>query len=620
MQIRGHEVIQLNKFNGRWNRGQDDVVPPDHAISEQNCEFENGGVRSRRGFNQETTIGSKNILRAHHTPLGILYLATDKKLYNHSVSDVTAIKDWSALTITDFDCVTINNRAYITPIAQAQTEGYPSEFVYVYDGANFRKAAGDYPANAATFAAAASAGAGIVDKGNYVTTVVFETDSGYITGADDNFLLYAAPVNKKITYTNIPTGPTGTAARWILISKVFHKAYSGNFRDYEMFFGVRLAGNVATTVDFNDYSNNLARSADYLFDQLENIPASLGLTTYNGSMVSWAESATNGIVRVSATGEPESFSSVDGFLNLDETDFDFIGITNCIEHRGQLYIIYWNKTKATASNGQEPTSWPIVDIDKTVGSYSHYGISKAVDSEGSFVDFFLLFSTDGLRIYDGAYSPVPLTYKIADDFTIDELTNLTTQVVILSDLHLIFVYSNTFLFVGNYTEGVDSKNIKWSKWDSNYGFMNGIILTDNGAEGFLTVMATFNGKTAMYSLPIRFPSINLFDATATAIDSYYETSYLPPESAGQRNHYDALRAKVTGSGTLAITVTDRTGNVTTPTGFTLATTQGTELERRFDVKAERVKVKVRTSGSTTAYWILNSLNLLVKALGNVLPS
>lgn len=634
-----HESITVNQFGGRFNRGNDDVVPLSHALTEQNNRFTHDGIETREGSSLSITLA--NILRVHlYRKVGaadrFLILTTGGTIFDSAVSIVVPIL--TVATMTDFSCHVMFDRAYITP--HDGNKGITAESLYVYTGSGVaRAAAGAVPAGGGGFAAAASAGAGIVDKGNYVITVVYETDTGFITSAENNFILYAAPATKKIDLTNIPIGPAYVSARRILISKVFQKAYSGNTDDYKMYFAPngRIGDNTATTLTLNFYSNDLLDSAEYLFDQLATIPAFLGLAEYSGRLVGWSEtpsvpsggggglgtaSTANipyGLVRISKSGHPESFSTVDGYV-LPPVDGGYTRA--CVAYRGNLNIHKSQRAYSTTDNGKTPAEWDVIDLDRGKGTEVH-GISKVLDTYGNTMDIYLIADRQGLLKFNGNFAGDPLTWKIQDDWDRINQANFHKLQILLDPINK-YIYVNApldssttcnYVFVGDYKNGLDPQNIRWSIWAFPINPVAILLSID-----FTTKAAKFYfGSTNIYVLVA--PTLpNLRNDFGNAIDSYYETSLVPRDSGGHRHHYAGLRIRAIGTGTLNITVRGEDSVETlTPTTITLSETPGKEFESKFNFKSTRAAFKFRVNSSPFDYYKINTIRIYINKLWRSFP-
>src|SRR5918996_4147747 len=178
--MRDHEPIIIDKFNGLWNRGENEVVPQDHFTDCNNIDFIEGGIKTRDGL--DTYRGAANVVRIYNytTQDGptLLFLTGNGEIY-HSISP--SVTHGPILTIeemTDFGFVAFAGRAYITPCNGIT--GLEDEFVYVYkgDGTVARKAAGGGPISAPTVT---DSGSGNIEAGYHVFGVAFETDTGFIT-------------------------------------------------------------------------------------------------------------------------------------------------------------------------------------------------------------------------------------------------------------------------------------------------------------------------------------------------------------------------------------------------------------------------------------------------------
>jgi len=635
MSVRDHNQIVIRDFKGRWKRGQPESCPIDHAIDEVNCIFTKNGLEPRPGITQLSSItASHNIVRmqVYHRNDGdrILALDTVGNIFDTGAS-IPLSPVYTDAAITDFAVHSMFNRAFITP--QNLKTGINGKNLIVYSGNGGARLAGGAPPGVAAGFAAASAGAGNgPDAGNIIFSVVFETDTGFITQALNNFILYNSPGGLQVTISNIPTGGGTVVARRIIATRVFQTAYSGRYRDYAYFFvpGGRIADNVTTSITLNFFSNDLVSDSTYLLDIIQNPPAFLGLNEYNGALVGWGENANPHLLRVSISGNPESFSSTSGLLQIAPGDFASIvglstdqgGLKNCVPMNGNLYLHKSVRTYYVRDDGSgQASNWSPIEIDKGIGA-ELFSTSKVMDTEGSNVGQYLVGSPGGIYLFNGSFNPQPLTYKIQDDWdSIVPQDRAYTNIVIDSVAKRVYITGkfrtqpNTqsgkmCIMMGDFSEGLDPQSIKWSYWvsgitiDSLIGFLPG---PDNpGSDGTLAIYISTNTTNLFYSLNMQH-SVTLGDyadfssGTPYVYPMNYSIPYIEGDGEGGICHLSNIRIRATlfnagPSPGLALRLQEMDKTLTqNPNQFNLVTTVGKEYERLANFKAMKPSLQISTN-------------------------
>lgn len=275
----------------------------------------------------------------------------------------------------------------------------------------------------------ANGAAGKVEAGRHLWAVAYETESGFITRpGPTSWTLFRNTGKKKINISAIPIGPSNIVARHILASKLILKYNKKNFNqiDHELFFipNGRVDDNTATTLTVDFFDSELLSSADYLNDQLEEIPAFSDIVFYNGKMVGCGENYAPYVVRASKTGAPESFDQTSGFSNvypddapLDQPNKLSNGVTSVVLFRGSLMLIKQTKTYITRDNGSDISTWRIDLVDASIGC-SAFGYDIINNFGGPGQDYVLVAHESGIRLFDGTYRDLPLTYKVRDLYTL----------------------------------------------------------------------------------------------------------------------------------------------------------------------------------------------------------
>lgn len=471
MAYRDHNAIVIEQFNGLFDRGDEDTVPLDHFSDCENIQFVHEGFTTRDGLDTYRAI--QNPVRIYNYVMqkgeSLLILDTTGKIW-HSVNETTAHLILTIPEMTDFGFVSYAGRAYITPFKTETNEigvnyqrGLAGESVYVYkgDGTPARKAGGTAPIG--TLSVIAS-GAGHVDMGIHILGVAYETDTGFITQIT-GFAQVTTDGSQAIAVSNIPIAPAGSnvvARRLVSTYAIDPAIYSGDLKGYQFFFIKRIPDNTTTSITLDYYDSELLSDASHLLDILATIPAGVGLTTYHNRLVSYTEHDNISLLRVSYVGEPEAMDAVSGILIFP---LDGNPITNAQEYRDVLYVFKKTRTAGWTDTGDVPTTWPFSWLDQGIGASVH-GIANVLDSGGVNIDFLLIVDYSGLMLFNGAYARPELSWKIRDlwfglarnDFAnIQIMNDSLTQVVYIT-------LPNKEMFYMDYTNGLDSENVKWTKW------------------------------------------------------------------------------------------------------------------------------------------------------------
>jgi len=479
--MRDQAEFVVDDFRGYWDRTA--LYPKGYGQAYNDCRFKDGTVYVREPVDQTFSLaaltfgGAESIkrifpFRLSSAPFTVRYLV-------HTYDGVTGrIRDTGAgapatpilskAGMQDFWLQILFDRAYITPNGAAR--GLASEFVYVYDPSKTttaRKAAGLKPA---TFLTPAVGAAGNCTPGFHLVTYAHETDSGFVTKyTTPAGVTVPAGTPSIITLTGVAVGPTGTVARRILMTK-FITNYDGNPDHYEFFFAGTINDNVTTTGNINLYDTQLVSSGAYLLDQLEEIPAALGIGQYLGSMTTWndATDANDSLVRISKKGEPESFPATDGYLIAGKGEGG--RIQNCREYRGTLYIFKGRRTyNAQATDGPAST-WPVNTVDDNKGT-TKLGIAEVVDATGNSLDFLLIECLDGLYPFDGKYPDIPLTYALENSMRLTYSKNSgKTHLCVDPVTKRIFIAFGSDATTGyhlwsvDYSQGLTYEKVRWARW------------------------------------------------------------------------------------------------------------------------------------------------------------
>ena len=470
---RDHQPVALETFNGWWNRNEE-AAPPDHFTDAENIQFFHSGFRTRDGLN--TYLGIGRVLRLYTYTMqegeSLLILVEGGIIYHAIPGDPDTNTDdiiygpiLTIPTMTDFAYVAYAGRAYISP-HNGET-GLENEFLYLYegDGIAARKAGGAAPISAPVVAIGA---AGHVEPGVHIIGVVYETNSGFLTAISPLVAITVAdPGEITLNITNVPVSPSSTVvARHIVASQAIDpELYTGNLEGYQLFFvpDGKIDNNTATSINVSFYDAELLDDAWHLLDLFEDIPAGVGLNTYHGRLVSWGEFGEDkSLIRVSYNGEPEAHDQVDGMVILP---LDGKPVTYCQEFRDVLYGFKETRTYAINDNGDSPSSWPVTVIDQGIGCSVH-GMATVLDSGGVNIDYLIVVDFSGVMLFNGSYLRPELSWKIRDYWLAISRTFFLDMQIYNDSLNqvLYITLPDKRMLIGDYSELLDPKEIKWAKW------------------------------------------------------------------------------------------------------------------------------------------------------------
>lgn len=476
MNYEGHVPVTIDKFQGLYQRGDDDNCPLDHFTDGDNYDFMGDDVvlpRPGIGISQEVAVPLENIKRLYNFPtatantiLALTVDGADGNIY-HVVNSTTVFLILTITGMTDFAFVPYAGRAYITPFTSFVTgdlnieKGLDNEFLYVYkgDGTTARKAAGATPAGVMT---AANGAAGNTDAGLHIFAVVGETDTGYLS-PPTGFVNFTTSANNSVSFSTIPVF---TGAQWIkrhIVATLVIPTYDGNQQGYQFFFipEATINDNITTVLNnISFFDEELIDDASHLLDNYSEIPAGAVLGMYRDRLCLATTFDDISIILVSAKGEPEAISQIDGLLIAFP---DSNPITNLQEMRDVLYVFKRSKTIAYIDNGEEPSSWDGNIIDNAIGCPVH-GIATVLDSGGTTIDYLIVTSYSGVIIFNGKYFMPELSWKIEKLWKDLDRNEFRTIQIINAPIQkwIVIVLPTGNLLIGNYANGMDYKKIRWA--------------------------------------------------------------------------------------------------------------------------------------------------------------
>lgn len=478
--MRDHKPIILDKFNGLYDRGDPEQTPLDHASDTLNCQSVGSSsfkTRDGIGRTQDVAAPLANILRIYNYPTAdkntILVLTAGGNIY-HVVDSTTIFGPILTIPLmTDFAFVPYSGRAYISPFGTAlvsglnRETGLVNEYLYVYkgDGTPARRAGGAKPTTNITVALGTT---GLTDAGLHIFGYVYETDTGYLS-PPGGLVAFTTTANQAVDFSTVANSPdTFVTKKHIVASKVI-QSYNGDVTGYQLFFipGADIPNNVTTTLaGISFFDIDLLSDASHLLDNFDKIPAGVKLTTYHNRLVTMGEHDNISVARVSAVGEPEAISQVDGLLLVPP---DGNPLTNGEELRDVFYIMKRNKTVSYVDNGDEPATWPLTNIDNGMGCGVH-GVATVLDSGSANIDYLVVGSYKGVCLFNGRYILPELTFKVQHRWNTQDFKNNFRRVQIVNDSvlqHLYIVTTDRDVLHADYSNGFDPKNIRWWPWTFN---------------------------------------------------------------------------------------------------------------------------------------------------------
>jgi hypothetical protein len=586
--MRDHDPIIIRDFLGIFDREDDDSVPPGFFKDSRNIRFLTGGIKSREGTTLDISIASVKrmaVYRRIGEAQRLLLLNGAGQLFD-STNLVTPVLTIAAMS--DFSVEVMFNRAYITP--HNGITGLPGEKVYVYDGAGVARPAAGLPPSIGNITVGDSLDSGNCEVGTKVFAVCYETTSGYLT-KPAGFKAFSPAGGKSLIASTLPIGPSWVAAR-VLVSTKSILNFNGDFTNQEYFIvpGGRVGNNVSTSVEVSFFDADLQESADYLMDQLPEIPAGVGLRNYRGRLCVWGEDANPSIVRVSVAGQPESFDAVEGFVTVNPGDSGG-GVLNCVVYRKQLLCMKQERTYVTLDTGDNGAFWDVDDVDPSIGTSCH-GIARIREFGDTTEDRLFVASKQGLQLFNGTYSDAVVTFDIDNLWArITQAYFHTIECVVDPLQFLVFcavpldgATSPNAILVGDYQEGMDK--FKWTVWS----FPNNattIVVDVNFADKVSALK--FGSVTGnVYKL-----NTGATDDFGNAIVSYVRFGHLPVDDDGKVWHFTGIRVRARGNGNLdpAVYGLDDVQTLTPPS-VVLSASPGRELFRGFNFVNERCSVKL----------------------------
>jgi hypothetical protein len=407
-----------------------------------------------------------------------------------------------------------------------------------------------------------------------------------------------------ITLTGIPTGPTGTVARLILGTT------SGGT---EMFFIPNVPGsqseiddNSTTTCTVDFFDTDLVASADYLFDNLEYIPAGGGMCKYRGRICIGGPyfPGTEERVILSNVGDYETFNYVSGYVQV-QTENDGNVVTCPYVLRDVLYMAKLTGTFSTIDNGGDPSTWAVSVVDDILGCYllGCTAFTQSQQTASDTGDILAFAHPSGFYIFDGVMRRPELSWKIQSFWDMISFENFfrvqcahdpwNKRFYIIAPVGINQTDPNTFMMC-DYSNGRDKDSVRWYIWTFPFTVSClGMLYYNSMNEPFpastlytLKLGSIQSGKTGLWALDPLFT-----DDSGTFIASYYVPGPITFDLGGL-NFFKLLNFRAWGTGTLDLTLAQEDGqNTVNPPSLNLSAMPGRELQRQINFTNEKMTLK-----------------------------
>lgn len=362
---------------------------------------------------------------------------------------------------------TINTAYVSTQLIEKGMSGQPV-YVYAGDGTNARPAAGAGLPNTPAMTVGYGSG-GFMDLGIHIFGIVTQTKSGY-NAPPGALTLFNVAFSNSLSFGNIPTSGDPNVVSRLLVSTIAIPAaqYNGNLSGYQFFFvpGAVINNNTDTFLNnISFYDSELLQDASQLLDNYTTIPAGAVLSVYHNRLIVATTATDISLALVSQPGQPEAIDQISGLIIVP---LDGNPITNAQEFRDVLYMFKRTRTSAYADNGGDPSSWVELVIDTALGTSVH-GVATSLDSGKSAIDNLIVATFQGISLFNGKYTTPELTWKIIAFWQQLNQNNFNLIQIVNEPItkKLYAVLPNRQILMGDYNNGMDYKNIRWSPWTFN---------------------------------------------------------------------------------------------------------------------------------------------------------
>ena len=286
MSVETFSPLQLTKF-GSWMTLLDPSdVPPGTSPDARDVEFFPGGVRTRPGlvsvFPALGGLPPVNGLKTYITTNlveRLLVLDSSGALHKEISPGVLSLVSGVISPGLFFASATYFGREYLAFSAGTRGGDLPRQ----YDDTFFDRVSQTGPAEGP--GVADSANAGSISPGAHQCAVIFVTRQGFWT-APSPPVAWTAGGNKKVSVTNIPTGPANVIQRLL----AFTGAGSASFFHVPATMTINDNASTSFEVDFTDDILLAGASVDNLFANIE-LPQQLGVIAYSDRLFWWGERA-----------------------------------------------------------------------------------------------------------------------------------------------------------------------------------------------------------------------------------------------------------------------------------------------------------------------------------------
>ena len=611
----------LTGFNGMYRRGAFTSCPPDHLTDCYNCIFPG---ESQVTLRETATV--QNSLTAGRTVIDfaiaqlsggacLLTLNSNGTFYNETVGPTslgTFVGADSFVALNSF------GRTFISFKADGRALSGGLLYFLANPGTSLQAAATARPITTPTLTEPV---AGIVEIGDHNIAVCYETATGYLS-PPCIFATIASSGGKNIHLASVPVSGAGNVvARVIVASKS---------NETEMYFipGVqgRIPNNSATTADIDFYNSDLSTSADYLYDLMESVPACSAMRFYSGRLILIGQTTTPDTILISEKSDPESFNTVSGYVNLPVDN----GLNSCSSGailRDTLYVMKPAGTWAIQDNGDVPNTWAVSQVDTGLGAYENGVSTFASALSGQDVhDTAFVLHRQGLLMFNGSYSAVPLTWKIEDIWQRVDSQYLH-RAQIAHDIRRKRVYiaapldppvsvglevtpsasnKNRVILMMDYSNGLSPTTVKWTIWYSTAWApisrmaMESFTTSYTGSPIVVYQLAVCNETKIIFKfvpMSVYYPSADVNAAgTPVSINQYIYTSLVGTNQGV--DVFTMLDLSILGHGTIGIAVTDKRRNVAaiSYTGFNLTAYVGVgaavNLQRLINFQSEAMQIRI----------------------------
>lgn len=609
-----HTPVEIKEFKGLWANGKHDTTPHGYmqdclnvAIPSIDEVFTRFGVSS---IYVKPNIRRTFFYKRLNETSRYLVLDTAGNFFD----SLFAVPLISNAQFEDFSVVNINNRAYIT--FHNRIRGFGSVYVYQGDG-TIRLAAGT-PPSAFVLSVVTSANSGHIEEGTHLFAISFETNTGFITApGPEIFTVYEAPGGFKAIVSNIPIGPAGTVARWVIATQV-QPDFDGNQLSPEYFFAHRIPDNTTTSVEVDFYDSELYVSADYLFDLMPTIPAGTFIFSYQDRLTLGGFDNPAHSVLSSKQRDYESFDTTLSRLIIDPSDAQS-GCTNGLQFRNSMIITKGNRSYIAQGILENPSDWPVDSLDPGVGTQC-FGIAQYIDAKGGTTERFFQADGSGIFLFESAiYKRNEFTYNIADiwkrvtrtAFNKVQLALDVENQVLYAAVPLDGATEVSHLLTGYFSDAtsnyalIDAKKVRWTI--NTFQQRPSSILVDVDLGG----RATFKYGSMDGDIHEQIPFQYLDNGIK--IDSFVHFGPMQL-MAGWVHHYSKLHFRIWGQGLLDLVIAgeDNSLQQTIPNAFDLSLLPGREFSRKINFMNEKMTVRLGTVNNANDRFTLFSLIVEMK--------